>query len=195
MTNETTWTADSIIELLKENPRAVDKAMVRLRKNHPQIREADDMNHIRRFSDYVQGLQNGRPKWTPKSLTDDHTKIFIAQGFLPKGTNILDFARELAIKHVDILCKVANGEKILQPILYLGTIRSGRYRDTEELWAYRNDRLPPQMSGFPRDVNHQGSPTEEHVSEFSNVLSSNNLTAEEFIEGYTIVYIREYYLD
>jgi len=199
MATETkTWTDLCIIGLLQRSDKAVDRAMITLSK-HMHAVSYDDKSHVLRFADYVQGLDGrGKKKWKPKPLASNHAKIFIAQGFVPKGTRTLDFARDLAIRHAHILKTVANGEPVLRLSYFIYTIRSGRYADTQEMHAYRTDCLPQEKKGFPLDIEHRGIPTENDYQllkmRYAPAISCP-VNKEDFLSRYTLVYRREHYLD
>jgi len=195
-----TWTRDEIIALLDRNPKAVDRAMPQLIEHIDKGITTEDIQHIRRFNQYVQGLDEGdRPKWKPKSLSCGHAKIFIAQGFVPSGTRTLDFAREIAKRYVRILVDVANGDPVKPTYAFLYTIRRGRYADTEEMWAYHNDFLPEEENQFPYDCKHRGSPTPGDYATLRTKYETKGqqtpMTEHVFLTQYTLVYKRHYYLD
>ena len=189
------WTTEAIIDLLSKNDNAVDKAMVRLAENFSQLRHVDDIHHARRFSEYVLG--NPGKGYPPRRLSDRHAKIFNAQKFVPKGTTALELARELAVKYADMLCIIANEGKLIPPTIYLRTIRSGRYCDTEELWAYRNDCLPEDCKGFPLDIENRGVVTADTWASYLRGFKDSTppVTEDEFMANYSVVYRRNYYLD
>lgn len=200
-TNKTpkVWNEDDIKALLERSPAAVDRAMLSLDANPLAVDPLDRMM-IRQFSRYVQGLDNkGKPKWKPKSLACGHAKIFIAQGLVPKGTRTLDFARELAIKSASVLTRIANGKDPIPAMVCVRLIQRGRYKDTEELYAYRNDSLPNENKTWPLIVEHRGAPTPDDyvcvVTRYETKGDPKPMTENEFLTGYTLVFRRECYLD
>lgn len=191
------WTSEEITDLLNRNPKAVDRGIAQL-ADHLQEILYPDSTLIVQFNRYIKGLDDrNHPRWVGKSLSNPHSKIFIAQGHIDRPA--VEVGRDLCIKYVEVLRKIANGETFLPVRFSLRTIRSGRYRDTETMSIYRNDMLPEEQKQFPLDIKHSGQPTPDDFNiiklRFQKAGEECPFTEDQFRSQYTLVYRREYYLD
>jgi hypothetical protein len=198
MTNKV-WTLEEIIGLLNHNPKAVDQGITRLSDNLQEITESwEDRSLIARFDGYIQGLDDrGKPKWKGKSLSNPHSKIFIAQKHIDRPA--LEVGRDLCIKYAQVLTDLANGRIFYRRSLHLKTLKSGAYKDTVELVAMRKDIVLPEQKQFPLDITHIGEPTSEHYQMYAKDWPAARLEdphSEDFFkETYFIVKRREHFLD
>jgi hypothetical protein len=195
------WTQEEITDLLNRNPKAVDQGIIRLADNLQEITESwEDRSLIARFDSYIQGLDDrGKPRWKGKSLSNPHSKIFIAQKHISKPA--LEVGRELCIKYGQILTDLANGRIFYRRSIHLKTLESGRYKDTVSIVAMRKDIVLPEQKQFPLDITHIGEPTSEHYQMYVKDWSYAGDRIEDphsevfFKETYFIVKRREHYLD
>lgn len=198
MTNKV-WTQEEISDLLNRNPKAVDQGIIRLSGQLAEITESwEDRTLITMFDRYIQGLDgNGKPKWKGKSLSNPHSKIFIAQKHIDRPA--LEVGRELCIKYGQILTDLANGRIFYRRSLHLKTLKSGAYKDTVSLVAMRKDIVLPEQKQFPLDITHIGEPTSEHYQMYAKDWPAARLEdphSEDFFkETYFIVKRREHFLD
>ena len=197
MTNKV-WTLEAIIELLNRNPKAVEHGIIRLEGELQEITESEDRTLIIMFYRYIEGLDSkGLPKWKGKSLSDPHSKIFIAQKHIDRPA--LEVGRDICIKYGQILTDLANGRIFTRRSLHLKTLKSGAYKDTVTIVAMRKDIVLPEQKQFPLDITHIGEPTSEHYQMYAKDWDRDGLAdphPEDFFkETYFIVKRREHFLD
>ena len=154
MTNKV-WTSEDIIKLLESNPKAIDRAVIQLFNNQNAVGVDGDEYHIlEHFSSYIQGLDSqGRKAWVPKSLSNPHSKIFISQKIITKPA--IEVGKEIALKYIDSLVKIANGEKLFPQhiFLWMGGTNWGDYMRGRRITAYRKDlNISPITIGGPDKI-------------------------------------------
>jgi hypothetical protein len=193
---EKTWTENQIIDLLNSNPKAVDRAVTTLFEKIEYVAEAD--RHIlTHFYKYVNGLDaRNQKRFKPKSLTNPHTKIFQKQGYIKNAA--IEVGRDIAIRHASILAAIANGEELVKPLperLYVRTVSEGRYKDTVELYAYRNDNLPEEKNDWPTKFKKLREADITDYADHCKAFQTPMVDESEFLSNYTIFERTSCYLD
>jgi hypothetical protein len=197
-TTMTTHTTDSITNLLMNNDKAVERAMIVIWNNRNfSLSHYDALQMIRQFSCYVQGIdaKTNKKRWAPKSLTHKHcAPAFVKSKLISKGDEPIKMARDLAIDNVDLLTKFANNEKLLYPSFSITTLERGAYKDTVKLHAFRNDNVPADSREWPYYSENLGKATEEEYDMYPRI-NKLGITKEEFIANYTLVKKTRCFLD
>jgi len=193
---EKTWTEDQIIDLLNSNPKAVDRAMTTLFEKIEYVNESD-RQILTHFYQYVNGLDaRNQKRFKPKSLTNSHSKIFQKQGHIKDPA--AEVGKDIAIRHASILTSIANGEELVKPLpgqVYIRTVSQGRYKDTVELYAYRNDDLPEEQNGWPLIIKKLREPTETDYSNHCKAFQTPMVNQSDFLSNYTVFERTSCYLD
>ena len=197
---EKTWTEDQIIDLLNSNPKAVDRAMTTLFEKIEYV-NGSDRHILTCFYQYVNGLDaRNQKRFKPKSLTNPHAQIFQKQGHVKEPA--AEAGKGIAIRHASLLTSIANGEELAKPLpeqVYIRTVSEGRYKDTVELYAYRNDNLPAESNEWPTYYKKLREADiadySDHCKAFPTPPYTRMIDQSEFLSNYTIFERTSCYLD
>jgi hypothetical protein len=222
--NETIHTVESITALLMRSDKAVDRAIIRLYDDLPYVyvryRSETHFDYyieqrIKNFAWFIRGQdEKGNVRWEPKSLAhpiaDRQLKKFIP--YANKGKRCIDAARDLAIKFVDHIVNIANGQfekdgEMLDSItlpehISLGRTSQRRYGDSYSYDMYLksiNKELPESMFPTNYEIENKGIEAVLEIQKgwrhFGKYPELSNVDPRHLIERYDFWKTTHIYLD